>query len=402
MYSSKTITTALTFGLLFATASFGQPTYTYTVVPPPTDFKITAPLIPTPSPAGDPAPASQIRQIVYGMRWISDDGKRGVGTGVIAGDQGALLTVCFTYQNGAYTVVSTPSVNCAVNAGSSNGDFVGTLQVAGDPSTHAFLYHGGGFTLFDNLLPQVFEHPDPIVRSTAVTINANGQVLGSTFTSQTAFNPFVGPNTGAFLSYSWLYSNGAITRVADLGGPYNGATGLNDNGDIAGFSAPPDPTHNYYHATLNPGGGAAIDLTGGAHRTYSMASLVNSRGQIVGTTSLPTDSASHPLNHPFFYDGSMTIMIPDATGGAVSLNDSGAAIGFYALVSDANTIHQFYYQNGQVSELNSLVANLPAGTTLGPRQITNQGVILAVATSDSDPNAEPATVLLTPQPPAGQ
>src|SRR5262249_15628852 len=151
------------------------------VIPAPTDFKLTYTLNPVPQPAGDPVPVSGVRQIVYGMRWISDDGTRGVGTGVV-GDQGSQLTVCFTFQDGAYTVIPTPSVNCGVNGGNNNGDFVGALELPGDLSSHAFLNHGGSFTLFDSLLPQVFPHPDPLVRSTAAVINANGQVLGSTFT----------------------------------------------------------------------------------------------------------------------------------------------------------------------------------------------------------------------------
>ena len=396
MYRSKTPITAIAFGLLLATASFGQPSYTYAVIPPPTDFKFTYSLAPVPQPAGDPVPVSGVRQIVYGMRWISDDGTRGVGTGVV-GDQSSQLTVCFTYQDGAYTVIPTPSVNCGVNGGSNNGDFVGALQIAGDISTHAFLYHGGGFTLFDNLLPQVFSNPDPMVRSTAAAINANGQVLGSTFTSQTVNSAFSGP-TGSFLSYAWLYSNGQVSRIADLGGAYNGATGLNDNGDIAGFAqAPGIPPRN--HATLNPTSGGVIDL-GTAGGKDSMASLINSKGQIVGTTSLPSDSPSHPLNHPFFYEnGAMTVMIPGASGGAVSLNEAGEAVGSYTLDADPSTVHQFYYKNGQVTDLPALV-NLADGMVLTEaRQINNRGQILAMARAASDTNNQaPITLLLTPVP----
>jgi hypothetical protein len=297
MYSTNKTIAALAFGLLFATASFGQPSYNYAVIPSPTDSKFTYSLAPVPQPAGDPVPVAGVRQIVYGMRWISDDGTHGVGTGVV-GDQSSQLTVCFTYQDGSYTVIPTPSTNRGVNGGSNNGDFVGALQVAGDISTHAFISHGGGFTLLDSLLPQVFSNPDPMVRSTAVTINSNGQVLGSTFTTQTSPSPVNGAPTGNFLSYAWLYSNGQISRIANLGGAYNGATGLNDNGDIAGFAAAPGIPAPY-HATLNPASGGVIDL-GTAGGRYSMASLINNKGQIVGTTSLPSDSPSDPLNHPFF------------------------------------------------------------------------------------------------------
>jgi len=399
MYSIKATVTTISLGLLLTTALFGQPSYTYSVIPPPKDFKITATLYPTPQPAGDPAPVSGVQQILYGMSWISEDGTHGVGTGVVAGDNGSQLTVCFTYQNGTYTAIPTPGVNCGVNSGNSNGDFVGTLQVPGDLSSHAFLYHNGEFTLFDNLLPQVFPHPDPLVRSTAIAVNSKGQVLGSTFTSQTSSNAFIGPNTGSFLSYSWLYSNGTVSRLADLGGAYNGATGLNENGDVAGFASTPDPRHYYNHATLSPSTGGIIDL-GTAGGNYSMASMINAKGQMVGTTSLPSDSPSHPLNHPFFYDnGAMTIMVPDAMGGAVSLNDSGEAVGSYTLESDPKTGHQFYYKDGQVAELSTLVQNLPGGVTIGgARQITNRGVILTFAHSTDADNSEPITVLLTPVP----
>ena len=64
-------------------------------------------------------------------------------------------------------------------------------------------------------LIHALKNPDPMVRSTAVTINANGQVLGSTFTTQTSPSPVNGAPTGNFLSYAWLYSNGQISRIAD-------------------------------------------------------------------------------------------------------------------------------------------------------------------------------------------
>lgn len=397
MYKTKTTITAITFGVLCATASFGQPSYTSAVIPPPTDFKFTYTLDPVPQPAGDPVPVSGVKQIVYGMRWISDDGTRAVGTGVV-GDQNSQLTVCFTFQDGAYTVIPTPSVNCGVNGANNNGDFVGAMQLPGDLSTHAFLNHGGSFTLFDNLLPQVFPNPDPLVRSTAATINANGQVLGSTFTSQTASNAFTGGPTGNFLSYAWLYSNGQISRIADLGGAYNGANGLNDNGDVAGFAqAPGVPLR--YHATLNPSSGGVIDL-GTVGGKYSMANLINSKGQITGTSSVDSDSPSHPLNHPFFYEnGVMTLMVPGASGGAVSLNEAGEAVGAYTLDSDPTIAHQFYYKNGQTTDLQTLV-NLPDGMVLTEaRQINNRGQILAMARAASDTlNEAPITLLLTPVP----
>src|SRR6185295_3257903 len=94
MYSNKAAVAAITFGLCFTTASFGQPSYSYAIIPPPADFKITATLTPNPQPPGDPTTPSQPSRIIYGLRWISDDGTRGVGTGVVNGDNGAQLTVC--------------------------------------------------------------------------------------------------------------------------------------------------------------------------------------------------------------------------------------------------------------------------------------------------------------------
>jgi hypothetical protein len=106
------------------------------------------------------------------------------------------------------------------------------------------------------------------------------------------------------------------------------------------------------------------------------------------------------LNHPFFYEnGTMTVMIPGASGGAVSLNEAGEAVGSYTLDSDPTTVHQFYYKNGQTTDLQTLVS-LPDGMVLTEaRQINNRGQILAMARAASDTlNETPITLLLTPVP----
>ena len=85
-----------------------------------------------------------------------------------------------------------------------------------------------------------------------------------------------------------------MTNLGTLpGGTYSIATGINDRGQVVGYSTLPN--NNIYHAFLYSGGEMTdIGTLGGTH---SKANGINDSGQIVGYS---TDSAGR--QHAFLYN----------------------------------------------------------------------------------------------------
>jgi probable HAF family extracellular repeat protein len=190
---------------------------------------------------------------------------------------------------------------------------------------------------------------------------------------------------------AFVYSNGEVRQLPDLGVPWTTAYAINNSGDVVGDSVLPTdlgPEFVPVHAALFPHDGGVIDLgTFGGLRSSAVA--INSKGQVVGWGNVDANNS-----HAFFYDhGAMTeIMLPN--GNAASINESGEVVGTYRPASDQYQ-RAFYFANGKATDLNTLTVDLPAGLTLtNAQRINNRGLILVWARTAAD---QPLTqFLLTP------
>jgi probable HAF family extracellular repeat protein len=355
------------FGLAVVSACIGQPRYTSIAIQTPPGFSSAA------------------------LSWISDDGKTGFGSGW---NNALGATACFLYQNGSYTSFSTPSSGCGiVRAGNTRGEFVGTLSPPlqagfGSVPEDAFVYRNGDFMRLDSLLPG-----QPPV-SFATSINENGDVAGVFQTNFYTFTSTLRDGTTSLTSspaqqFAFVYSNGLVRQLPDLGAQWSTAYAINDNGDVVGDSVlPSDLGPPPVHAAIFPHDGGIIDLgTFGGPRSSAVA--INSKGQVAGWANLDANNS-----HAFFYDSGMMTEIQLPGGNAASINDGGEVVGTYRPASDQSQ-HAFYYANGNAADLNTLTLDLPAGMILVTAQrITNEGLILVSAQKSP---SEPVTqFLLTP------
>ncbi|HTY87249.1 MAG TPA: PEP-CTERM sorting domain-containing protein [Candidatus Acidoferrum sp.] len=183
-------------------------------------------------------------------------------------------------------------------------------------------------------------------------INNNGQVTGWSA-------------TGGSGAHAFLYSGGAMTDLGTLGGADSYAGGMNNNGQVVGASE--------YNGSINRhaflySGGTMTDLGtfGGA---VSFANAINDSGQVVGVAT-----ASDGTGYAFLYrDGTMSNLgsfTPHA------INNSGQIVG-EAYNNGTDTYHAFIYENGQMLDLNNLI---PAGSGLtltDAEGINDQGQIVA-------------------------
>jgi probable HAF family extracellular repeat protein len=194
------------------------------------------------------------------------------------------------------------------------GDVVGFSNLcAGCSPYHAFLYHNGHMTDLGTLGGSC---------SNAYGMNDLGEVVGEacTTTSQVAF----------------LYSGGTMT---DLGGPYSGASGINNSHQVVGGSGS--------HAVLWSNG-TMTDL-GTLGGSYSAAYAINNVGQIVGDASPPKSSV-----HAFLYSGGKMKDL-----GVFYDSSVAEAINTFGVVVGESDNHAFLYTGGKLQDLNTLI---PSGS----------------------------------------
>jgi sulfatase modifying factor 1 len=187
------------------------------------------------------------------------------------------------------------------NSGQVVGSFVtGDVNGAGG-ILHAFLYSGRVMTDL-GMLPGDSG-------SAATGINARGQVVGFGVT-----------NLGT-ISNAFLFSDGVLSDLGTLPGEVSSyASGINDRGEIVGASATTNDD-SHVHAFIYSGG-KMTDL-GTLGGSYSSATAINARGEIIGVANTVGDTSTHGF---LYSHGTMTDLdfLPVAINarGDVVCNDS--------------------------------------------------------------------------------
>ena len=156
-----------------------------------------------------------------------------------------------------------------------------------------------------------------------------------------------------------------------------GAVAINDRGDVVGGSgmcAPISPAIGDHHALLWRHG-KPIDLGGLGGKTSDLAWDINNRGHIVGFSDLKGDMATHAF---FWKSGKRLGTLPgDVFSFAFGINESDQIVGKSCNASF--NCRAFIWQNGVMSDLNSLVSGSTLPLTLA-ESINKNGEITGTAT----------------------
>jgi probable HAF family extracellular repeat protein len=252
--------------------------------------------------------------------------------------------------------------------------------------TRAFLWQEGALQDIGTL-----GGPDAI----AAFVSNSGQVAGFSYTSST-----INSTTGLPTTHPFLWKNGKMTDLGTLGGTLAGSVlnnmlgGVNNQGQVVGLSTLAGDagcTGSLAGCVFMPflySNGNMINLNthGGTGRPLS-ANALNDAGQVVGGGMFPG-----PIFDAYLWQSDVATDLGHLSGDCQSegwaINASGTVVGVSVACSGMHNTTQrgFVWQNGNMTDLSTLV---PPGSSMQltwPEAINDAGEITGTGTPDGCAN----------------
>jgi probable HAF family extracellular repeat protein len=214
--------------------------------------------------------------------------------------------------------------------------------------------------------------------SVAYALNNSGQVVGSSGTKEKD-------------EHAFLYSDGQMIDLGTLGGTTSTARSINASGQITGYAY--DPDWNFLAFLWENGSMVSLGTLGG---DWSKGNAINDAGQIVGQAYLHDNEKAHA----FLYTGGKMQDLGELGGNysnALALNSTGTEIVGYAAAPTGrygDTFdHAFLYSSGRMKDLNALVPQRSGWTLVVAAGIDDTGQIVGYGLYRGEQHA----FLLTPR-----
>jgi probable HAF family extracellular repeat protein len=232
----------------------------------------------------------------------------------------------------------------------------------GQYSTVAFAVNSNGIAAAEVLfgtyyagiaLPeQVQTFPGAGIYSSAISINSNGSIAGTYFNFEKTVRGI----------YRYDTATGVRVEFGNLGLGKIDATSINDRGDIAGSYVYETQNENDHLRAFRLSAEGELTLIPTLGGTYIRTVVMNSFGDVAGTSTMPSAPASVFETHAFlFHDGSLSDIDGWNTQESVAnaINSHGDVVGFYDSPNYAawqSTIgNAFLYHDGAMYDLSSLL-----------------------------------------------
>lgn len=301
------------------------------------------------------------------------------------------------------------------------GQVVGYSQTAGDLTYHAFLYDGtamvdlgtlGGTSSFGYGINSAGQATGLYVLNNIVNVYLERTFLydGSTmFDLGVLYNSTAGMainDAGQVAGYSLVGSSGTVSRaflydgtdftdLGTLGGNFSQAYGINNGGQVTGFSS---IDGSFDHHAFLYDGTALIDL-GTLGMGTSVGLDVNDYGYVTGTS----ETAVYGANHAFLYDGSSMQDLGSLGNSSVgyAINNAGQVVGRSSTVLGQEHAFLFDAALGGMRDLNDFIDPQSGWILYGANDISSNGRITGYGLYQGQERAfllrpvpEPATVTL--------
>ena len=267
------------------------------------------------------------------------------------GASGAGTVEGFVFSKGLSTDLGSSLIPIAIN---NAGQITGTSEASA--SHLAFLYSNGNLTTLGTLGSYSEPHNDiPINYSFAHGINARGQVIGRSSSSEEGEAPFLYDNgmtalhlgrsaiahgindagtiTGEFFAvpgvfHAFLYRDGTVSDLGTLGGTQSFGAAINNANQVTGTADTPNggPRDAFLYAQ-----GAMKDL-GSLYGSGSAGAAINNAGQVVGFSHGSSSGASAPTTATLWsgtkiidLNAALAQPLPNSASliQAIGINDSG-------------------------------------------------------------------------------
>ena len=210
--------------------------------------------------------------------------------------------------------------------------------------------------------------------SFATGVNGRGQAVG--WAETTVHDPTChAPQVLQFRAVLWDPKSGKLRQLRPLpGDSTSAATAINDHGQAVGISGKCDVAvgdSSAEHSVLWENG-TVTDIGNFGGTLFNTPMDINERGDIVGLSDFPGDT----ITHAFLWTRAGGIKdlgtLPgDTFSQANAINTKGQIVG----ISCGTTCRAFIYQNGVMTDLNTLVAPGFADQLYSAQDITEAGVI---------------------------
>jgi probable HAF family extracellular repeat protein len=243
------------------------------------------------------------------------------------------------------------------------GQIAGTSEnnqidpASGNPEFHAVLWHDDKIVDLGTLGGTA---------SFAATLNDRGQVIGQALNDVPDPLSILGLGDGTTLTqtHAFLWEHGKMHDLGTLGGPDSWAMYVNDRGQVAGTS--------YTSDVVDPNTGAPqsnaflwedgkmkdLGNLGGTNGFLGpqFVQALNNRGQVVGLMALPGEL----IKRPFLWDGEKLSDLGSFGGRfstATGINDAGEVVG-YSYFPGNLVKHAFLWKNGVMTDLGTVPGDL--------------------------------------------
>ncbi|HJU09843.1 MAG TPA: hypothetical protein VJ728_03150 [Candidatus Binataceae bacterium] len=325
-----------------------------------------------------------------GGQWINDYGvvAGAAGNGLIDSGTGYPAVNAVRWRNGNIRNLGTfggeESIAFAINnrdqiaGGASNGvpdHFLNTdfLPFPGGTQVHAFRWERGEMQDLGTL-----GGPDSI----GFYINERGEVAGQSLTNSTP-----NPSTGFPTVDSFLWKDGRMIDLGNLGGTYGAPNVVNNHSQIAGFSnlAGDTKQHPFFWER-----GVLTDI-GTFGGDNGEAIWMNDAGQVVGTADL-ADGTHHAFVWQRGRMRDVGTVGTDPCSNGKGINSWGLATGT-TTDCNGNILHLFLWKNGEIVNLSALIRPGSDVTVTDLAMINDRGEIAGEGvTADGNQRA----ILLVP------
>ncbi|MGA8473523.1 MAG: hypothetical protein WB681_00515 [Candidatus Cybelea sp.] len=220
--------------------------------------------------------------------------------------------------------------------------------------------------------------------------NDRGVIAGLSEVSQT--DPYAEDFCGTGTSHICLgfrWRNGVMTPLPTLGGNNGQANGVNNHGQVVGYTETntQDPScqapqvFNYYGAIWQPNG-RVQSLPPAAGDSISAALAANDSGQLVGASGICASPGYSTAVHALLWQAGSTIDLGNLGGtldnGATAINAAGKIVGVSGVAGNA-TFHAFLWQSGVMSDLGTL----PGDFSSAAYGINNKGQVVGASCDQS-------------------